>query len=175
MTERTRSWDEPTVPQDAPTIPLDTSYRPGVAPVQRRSPTAPAVEPTLVGTGWSDPTPARPPLRDQLRQLKRGREWTNLGALFAFVCWGIWAISERGTGLAVPLVAFVLVLLVAAGVFALSRLLGRVVLERTLGRTRRSAWPSHLATGVFLAAAGVEYLRRTQWVVDGITWLRGLS
>lgn len=175
MTERTQPWEEPTAPLDAPTIRLGTSYRPGTAPVQRK-PSEPLVEPTLVAPGWSDVVSGpRPPLRDRIRLLKRGREWSNLGALFAFVCWGIWAISERGTGLAVPLVAFVLVLLVAVGVFALSRLLGRVVLERTLHRRRHSAWPSHLVTGLFLAAAGVEYLRRTEWIVDALTWLRGLS
>lgn len=178
MTERTRAWDEePTLadPSEAPTIPVNTSYRPGVAPVQRRGRGHAEPEPTLVGTAWPHPTPARPPLRQQLRQLRRGREWSNLGALFAFVSWGVWAVSERGTDLAVPMLAFLLVLLVAVGVFALSRLLGRVVLERTLGRTRRSAWPSHLATAIFLTAAGVEYLRRTGWIVEGIMWLRGLG
>lgn len=108
-----------------------------------------------------------------MRQLKRGGEWSALGALFAFVCWGLWAISERGPNLAGPAITFVLVLVVAVGVFALCRLLGRVVLERSLGRSRRSAWPSHLATGLFLAAAGVEYLRRTGWVVDGLSRLTG--
>lgn len=176
MTERTQPWEEPTAtaPLDGPTVPLGSAFRPGVAPVQRK-PTEPAVEPTLAGPDWSKVGAPRPPLRDQIRRLKRGREWSNLGALFAFICWGVWAISERGTGLAMPLLAFALVLLVAVGVFALSRLLGRVVLERTLHRTRRSAWPSHLLAGLFLAAAGVEYLRRTEWIVDGITWLRGLG
>lgn len=125
---------------------------------------------------WPGAAPApRPPLRYQLRQLTRGWEWTGLGALFAFVCWGIWAISERGEGFAVPVLAFVLVLLVAAGVFTLSRLLGRMLLERWLRRARRSAWPSHLATGAFLVAVGVEYLRRTTWIVDAVAWLRGLA
>jgi len=50
-----------------------------------------------------------------------------------------------------------------------------MLLERWLGRARRSAWPSHLITGAFLAAVGVEYLRRTTWIVDTVVWLRGLA
>jgi hypothetical protein len=117
----------------------------------------------------------RPPLRYRISRLRRGGEWTAIGALVAFVSWGIWVISLRGGNLTIPILAFVLVLLVGAGVFALSRLLGRVVLERSLGRARRTAWPSHLVTGVFLAAAGVAYLGQTDWVVDAWTWLRALG
>lgn len=180
--QRRESSTEPTVPLEpssleSPTAPLGPptapAFRPGVAAVQQRGTAVPAVEPAPVAT-WPATAP-RPPLRHQLRQLRRGWEWTGLGGLFAFVCWGIWAISERGEGFAVPVLAFVLVLLVAAGVFALSRLLGRMLLERWLGRARRSAWPSHLITGAFLAAVGVEYLRRTAWIVDAVVWLRGLA
>lgn len=156
---------------DEPTVP---GYRPGKAAVGRRpEPTAPIVDPTVVGPPWTDQP--RAPLRYQVRQLKRGGEWSAAGGLFAFVCWGIWAISERGGSLVTPVVALVLVMLVAVGVFFLCRLLGRVVVERMLGRIRRSAWLSHLATGLFLGAAGVQYLRQTEWVVEGITWLRGLG
>jgi hypothetical protein len=116
----------------------------------------------------------RPPLRYQLKQLRRGGEWSTTGALIAFVCWGIWAISLRGGNLTIPVLAFALVLLVGGGIFALSRLLGRVVLERTLGRGRRTAWPSHLVTAVFLVAVGVAYLGQTAWVIDAWTWLKGL-
>jgi Kef-type K+ transport system membrane component KefB len=114
-------------------------------------------------------------VRYRVRRLTRGGEWSTLGVLFVGVCWGTWAISERGGNLIVPAVTLVLVLLVAAGLFALSRLLGRVILERSMGRVRRTAWPSHLLSAVFLAVAGVQYLRQTQWIVDGITWLRGVS
>jgi hypothetical protein len=113
-------------------------------------------------------------MRYRLRRLKRGGQWTALGGLVAFVCWGIWAISVRGADLTIPVLAFVLVLLVAAGVFALARLVGRLVLERGMRRNRASAWPSHLVTGVFLGAAGLFYLRQTQWVVDAWTWLKTL-
>lgn len=165
----------PTARLEPPTAPM-TAYRRGVAPVQPRAAAAPPVEPTPVSAPWPGAVHApRPPLRYQVRELANGWEWSGLGGLFAFVCWGVWAISERGEGFVVPVLTFALVLLVAAGVFALARLLGRMLLERWLGRPRRSAWPSHLATGVFLAAVGVEYLRRTQWIVDAFTWLRGLA
>lgn len=97
-----------------------------------------------------------------------------MGVLFAFVCWGIWAISARDADLVGPVFAFLLVLIIAAGVFTLSRLLGRVILERSLGRLRRSAWGSHLATAVFLVGAGIAYLGQTAWVVDAWTWVKGL-
>jgi hypothetical protein len=114
------------------------------------------------------------PVRPQLRQLRIGGHWTTMGALFAFVCWGIWAISSRGDDLTGPSLAFFLVLLVAAGLFTLLRLLGRAVLERSLGRTRRGARGSHLVTGLFLVAAGIAYLGQTAWVVDAWTWLKGM-
>jgi hypothetical protein len=119
-----------------------------------------------------DPLLLRPPVRTSVRQLRRGGEWTSIGVLFAFVCWGIWAISARGGDLSGPVLAFILVLIIAAGLFALARLIGRLLLERWLGRTRRSAWGAHLVTGLFLAASGVAYLGQTPWVVSAWTWLK---
>jgi len=152
----------------------------GVAQVGRRGPTP--LETTQEYGGQPAPWHAeqsvdepRPPARQRFRQLRRGGEWTWIGGLFAFICWGIWTVSVRGGNFTTPAVAFVVVLCVAAGVFTLSRLLGRVVIERGLGRQRRSAWVAHLATGVFLAAAGVAYLGQTEWVVDAWNWLRGLN
>lgn len=177
MADRTRPWDDPTVPS-RPTIPHNPAYRPGVAPVGQPQPGRPGGPPDPTATltdasGVSISVPRRP-LRYQVRQLKRGGEWTALGGLFAFVCWGVWAISVRSGSLIGAGLTFVLVILVAAGVFALCRLLGRMVLERSMGRIRRSAWVSHAITGVFLVATGVAYLRQTQWVVDAFSWLQGL-
>lgn len=131
-------------------------------------------------TAVDQPTPTRPwhadtrvPVRYQARQLRVGGEWTSMGVLFAFVCWGIWAISSRGSDIGALFLSFVLVLLIAAGVFTLARLLGRVVLERSLGRIRRSARGAHLATAVFLVGAGIAYLGQTAWVVDAWTWAKG--
>lgn len=116
----------------------------------------------------------RQPARDQMRSLKRGWELSGTGAIFAFVCWGIWAASSRGK-LLVPALAFGVVLAVAVGVFAICRLLGRMVLVQRMGRTRRGATLSHAITGLFLAAAGVAYLRQTEWVVKAYQWLHDLA
>jgi hypothetical protein len=123
------------------------------------------------GTGWPQAEPAqRVPMDHQLRQLRRGSGWSVMGGLFAFFCWGIWAISSGGD-LTSPVVTFVLTVFVAVGLFALARLLGRVVLERHLGRVRRSARGAHLVTGLFLIGVGVAYLRQTEWIVDAWNWL----
>jgi hypothetical protein len=155
-------------------------YHRGVAQVGARRPTP--LETTQEYGGQSaswHPGPegvaSRPPVSYRMRQLRRGGEWTWVGGLFAFICWGIWTVSVRGGSFVVPAVAFALVLLIAVGVFTLSRLLGRLILERGLGRVRRSAWGSHLVTGLFLGAAGVAYLGQTEWVVDAWNWVRGLS
>ena len=67
-----------------------------------------------------------------------------------------------------------LTLLVAVGLFALARLLGRLVLERQLGRVRRTARGAHLVTAFFLVGVGVAYLQQTQWVVYAWNWFTGL-
>lgn len=130
-------------------------------------------EPT--GTGWpgADPPAPRRPLSWHLRELRRGGEWSSAAALFAFVGWGVWAISTPGpvTG---PAIVFVLTLFVAAGVFGLARLLGRIVLERQLGRTRRTARGAHAVAAVFLAGVGFYYLSHTGWIVDAYDWVAGL-
>ncbi len=114
------------------------------------------------------------PLRYRIRRLRVGGEWTSIGALFAFVCWAIWAISSRGSDLGGLVLSFFLVLLIAAGLFTLLRMLGRVVLERSMGRTRRSALGSHVGTGLFLIAAGIAFLGQTAWVVDAWVWVKHL-
>ena len=63
------------------------------------------------------------------------------------------------------------VVVISLVVFALFRLVGKLVLVRRMGRVRRSAKGSHAVTGLFLVAAGVEYLRETPWVVSFVTWL----
>jgi hypothetical protein len=128
-------------------------------------------EPT--GTGWpgAEP-PQRRPVGWHMRELRRGGEWSFAAALFAFVCWGIWAISTDGD-LTTPIVVFVLSLVVAAGLFALSRLVGRLVLEKQFHRVRRSARGSHLVAALFLVGVGVAHLRQTPWVMDAYQWVVG--
>jgi hypothetical protein len=174
MADRTESWAEQTVDVPGGAAPTPHPFSRGVAHVGRSA--GPRRDPdTLVeGVPPARRQAPRPPLRYRVRQLRRGGEWTAIGGLLAFVSWGIWAISLRGGDLTIPILGFVLVLLVGAGIFALCRLLGRVVLERSFGRGRRSAWPSHLATGLFLAAAGVAYLGQTAWVIDAWTRVKAL-
>jgi hypothetical protein len=120
--------------------------------------------------------PSRPwhaPTNEDPRTLKLGWEYSGIGAAFAFVCWGIWAAYNRGN-LVGPVIAFLIVLAVAGGVFALSRLVGRLVLVQRMGRVRRTARGAHAAAGVFLALAGLAYLRQTPWVVELLTWFKGL-
>jgi hypothetical protein len=178
VTDQTQPWAERTVdmpPQTVEMRPQPHPYQRGVAQVTpRKSQPAAPHEPT--GTGWPEPEPEPEPYAPQgfnARQLKRGGEWSVLGGLWAFVCWGIWAISTRGDLLS-PVVTFVLTLCVAVGLFALTRTVGRLVLERQLGRVRRSARGAHLLTGLFLAGVGFAYLRQIEWVMDTWNWVRGL-
>ena len=140
MADQTQPWAERTVevpPQAGVGVPPQRDgFRRGVAPVgQPRTPRTepfPVVEQEPTGTGWPGETAPRRPLSWHLARLRRGGEWSAAGGLFAFVCWGVWALSGRGD-LSGPLLVLVLSLLVAVGLFALARVVGRLVLERQLG------------------------------------------
>ncbi|MEU5938572.1 hypothetical protein ABZ807_05185 [Micromonospora sp. NPDC047548] len=178
MADQTQPWAERTVevpPQPGVGVPPQRdAFRPGVASVGR--PRTPRTEqfPTVDAGDhtWSEPAAPRRPMSWHLAQLRQGREWSMVGGLFAFVCWGIWAISGRGD-LGAPLLTFVLSLLVAVGLFALCRLVGRVIWERQLGRVRRGARGAHLVTAVFLVGVGVAYLQQTEWVVSAWNFVTG--
>ncbi|MFE9919984.1 hypothetical protein ACFYPG_32985 [Micromonospora sp. NPDC005553] len=178
MADQTQPWAERTVevpPQAGVGVPPQRDgFRRGVAPVgERRTPRTepfPVVEQEPTGTGWPGGPVPRRSLSSRMAQLRRGGEWSSAAGLFAFVCWGIWALSGQGD-LSGPLLVLVLSLLVAAGLFALFRLVGRVVLERQLGRVRRSARGAHLATAVFLVGLGVAWLQQTEWVVSAWNWI----
>jgi hypothetical protein len=96
------------------------------------------------------------------------------GLFVAFVGWGVWAASVRGQNV-MPVVDFLIVLVVAAGLFAVCRLLGRHLMESVLRRQRRSARLAHAITGLFLSAAGISFLSQTSWVIKGINRLRGFG
>jgi hypothetical protein len=160
-------------PIRSPQPPGAQPFSRGRAPVNpnpRTQPFAADHEPT--GTGW--PGAGAPRQRrgmgGRLRELRRGGEWSTAALLFAFVGWGIWAISDGGP-LTTPIIVFVLSLVVAVGLFALSRFVGRVVLERQFGRVRRTARGSHLVAAVFLVGVGVAHLRQTGWVVQAYDWI----
>ncbi|MGX6602172.1 DNA-directed RNA polymerase II [Micromonosporaceae bacterium Da 78-11] len=131
-------------------------------------------EPT--GTGWpgAQPPVAHPGMSWRWSELRRGGEWATAAFLFLFVCWGIWAISSTGSTMTAVIV-FIVTLVVAGGVFCLSRVVGHLVLERVLGRTRRTARGSHLVTALFLVGVGIGHLQQTQWVMDAFNWVRDLA
>jgi len=158
--------------QPGPPAPAPSPFSSGRAAVNPRPrPQQFAADHEPTGTGWpgADAPAERRPLGWHLSQLRRGGEWSFAGLLFAFVCWGIWAISSDGR-LTTPVVVFVVSLLVAAGLFALSRLVGRLVLERQFGRVRRTARGSHLVAAIFLVGVGVAHLRQTEWVMTAFNW-----
>lgn len=170
MTDETQPWAERTVELPPP----ESGFRPGVARVPRSRPPVDEPHPPMMPETVEWAVPSRPPLRHRMAQLRQGGGFTLAGALFAFVCWGIWAIAARGD-LTSPVLIFLLSLGVAAGLFALCRVLGRLVLERQLGRIRRGARGSHLVTGLFLVGVGVGYLRQTEWVMNLWNWVTGLG
>ncbi|WP_229403634.1 hypothetical protein [Micromonospora okii] len=180
MADQTQPWAERTVevpPSPGVGVPPQRdAFRPGVASVSRprtaRTEPFPTVEHGDDAQHWSEVSAPRRPLSWHLAQLRVGGEWSAAGGLFAFVCWGIWAISGRGN-LGAPVLTFLLSLLVAAGLFGLSRLLGRVILERQLGRIRRSARGAHAVTAVFLVGLGIAYLQQTEWVISAWNWVTG--
>jgi len=158
--------------QPGPQAPAQSPFSSGRAAVNPRPRTeqfAAGHEPT--GTGWpgAEAPEERRPLGWHARQLRLGGEWSFAGLLFAFVCWGIWALSSDGS-LTAPVVVFLVSVLVAAGLFALSRLVGRLVLERQLGRVRRTARGSHMVAGIFLVGVGLAHLRQTEWVMTAFNW-----
>ena len=158
-----------------PTAPFEASPftrgRAQVNPRTQQPQTHEHHEPT--GTGWPGAEPPRRSMNWNPRELRRGGEWSFAGLLFAFVCWGIWTISE-GSGLMTPIIVFLVSVLVAGGLFALARVLGYKILEQRLGRVRRSARGAHLLAGLFLAGVGIAHLRQTGWVMDAYRWVAGL-
>jgi hypothetical protein len=151
--------------------PEPSPFTRGRAQVTPRAAGRYAAEHEPTGTGW--PGAAPPPVHRAMSwrwsDLRRGGEWTNAAVLFAFVCWGIWAISGGGS-LTTAVIVFLVTLCVAVGVFCLARLVGHLVLERWLGRTRRTARGSHLVTALFLVGVGIADLQQTQWVMDAVHW-----
>jgi len=192
MPEQPR-WSERTLdmpPQDPWADPPTTPQRPTVAPPQvpeapfsrgraqvnphpRTQPFAADHEPT--GTGWPEvAAPEQPrPAGWRMRELRRGGEWSSAALLFAFVCWGIWAISTTGD-LTSAAIIFVVSVVVAGGIFVLARLVGRVVLEKQFHRVRRTARGSHLITAVFLVGVGLAHLQQTAWVMSAVHWVLDL-
>ena len=146
-----------------------------VPPAPLREPTAelPTLTPRRgVGRSGRPPTPVswQRTSRASLRSLADGWGFTATGLLAVFCGWGVWAAAGRGT-IGMPLFGLALVVLVAAGVFIVSRMLGFVLLERMMGRPRLHARWAHFLTGLFLTVAAVSYLANTSWVITGLRWI----
>lgn len=143
----------------------------GVAKVPSRP--APEREDTgeVPPSQWGPSPPPARVSRYRWRTLRRGARWTVTGVGFTVITWAMWAVTTRDGGMASRVVALAAVLGTAGLVFGVSRLLGRVVLENTLGRPRRSAWVSHLLTFLLLVIAGVAFLQQTWWAVAAWEWL----
>ncbi len=156
-------------PPAAGAAPVDLPFSAGrasVRPHPRSQPLVAEHEPT--GTGW--PGADVPYTRPTMRQLRRGGEWTSAALLWAFVCWGIWALSNDGLW-STKVIIFVVSVIVAGGLFALSRLVGRIVLEKQFHRVRRSARGSHAVAALFLAGVGLAHLQQTGWVMNALSWV----
>jgi hypothetical protein len=165
-------WGDQPTEQAAPVPPDPSPFSRGRASVTPKTPRF-AAEHEPTGTGWPGAGTPSQYREFSWRELRRGGEWTTAGLLFAFVCWGIWAISTDGD-LTTALIIFGCSLLVAAGLFALCRMVGRLVLEKQFGRVRRGARGSHMVTAIFLIGVGVAHLRQTGWVMDAYNWVVGL-
>lgn len=145
----------------------------GRAAVVPRPPQTPQTPPYTAPAG--PPARVRPPLAVRMRSLKRGGGWTIAGGVFATLCWIIWASANRSkSGVLVGPTVFLTSLVVAAGVFVVLRLVGRLVIETWMHKTRRGALGAHVGTAIFLFAVGVTYLQQTSWVVTFYRWLKGL-
>jgi hypothetical protein len=180
--------DAPTTPSQGsppPTAPFPAAapqepqsqnapFSQGRAQVNAR-PHQPYAEHEPTGTGWpgAQAPHSHPGMSWKWSELRLGSEWSSAAVLFAFVCWGIWALSGDGP-FGTPTVVLVVTLVIALGVFCLARLVGHLVLERQMGRVRRTARGSHLVTALFLAGVGVAWLQQTPWVMDAFHWVTGL-
>ena len=114
------------------------------------------------------------PLRQRMRMLRRGGRWSAIGAMVLVGCWALFVLSSLSGDLAPATLALLVILAVGAFLFGLCRLLGLVLLERSMNRVRRSAWAAHAVAGLFWIAAGVTYLTRIGWMVEAFNWIRGV-
>jgi hypothetical protein len=152
----------------------DRSMLVGRAAVVPRTPADDANAGGYTGGGVAAPVAAPAPARvrgERRRQLKRGGTWSVVGVTFSFICWVVWAASNRARGLYVAPATYLGTLAVAAGVFVVLRLLGQLVIVGWMHRVRRSAIGAHIGVALFLIAVGVTYLEQTAWVAKLVSWL----
>lgn len=169
---------EEMLPQRMPTQPKSQrEFRKGVAQVSPPPPTTLRMRPELpTGQIVTSGHLKRPklPLGHRLRNLRTGGRFSLLGAAVLLVCWTLWAAQSPRGGLANEGLILFLIVAVAMGLFGVSRLVGGIVLEKMLKRTRRTARLSHLAIGVFLTLAGLSLLSQVEWLINAWNEVRGM-
>lgn len=160
----------------APPVSPPGAYGRGVARPTRSQPNARHDQPEEPPPPRQPPTPSRPWFgRDgKLQALKSGGELSVVGGLFLLLCWAIWVLANALSDFFWYVVVLLFVYIVAAGVFAIARMVGTLVIVRLLGRTRRTARLSHLASGIFLIVVGIEFLKGVGFLVDAWTWITTL-
>lgn len=162
------------VPTSAPPA---NRYGRGVAvPAQPRREAATAETPVDPEITAQPAEPSRPWTGPggKLSALTGGAEFTVVGVLFAFVCWGMWVIDNIRSSVVAHILYFVVVLAVATAVFFIARLVGTIVLVRLLHRTRRTARLSHLASAAFLIITGIGFLSNVSFINNAINWLSNM-
>jgi hypothetical protein len=147
----------------------------GRAAVVPRPPAAP--ESTSYPASYVEPgAKAKAPISTRVRSLRKGSIWTITAGSFAIVCWGIWATAGRSSsGVYLAPSVFLSSIAVALGIFVVLRLVGRLVIENWMHKTRSGATGAHIGAAIFLFAVGVTYLQQTSWVMKVYGWLKGLS
>jgi serine/threonine protein kinase len=155
--------------------PSDGAMLVGRAAVVTRPPAA--QESTSYPASYVEPgAKAKAPMSTRVRTLRKGSTWTITAGSFAVVCWGIWATAGRSSsGVYLAPSVFLSSIAVALGIFVVLRLVGRLVIENWMHKTRSGATGAHIGTAIFLFAVGVTYLQQTSWVMKVYGWLKGLS
>jgi hypothetical protein len=106
------------------------------------------------------------------RRRMDGWGFTFSGLLILFCGWGVWA-AGGGSGSSIPpVVNLVFVIAVGGIVFAVLRLISKLLVEGVRHRQRLNARWEHFLTGTFLAVVGVSYLLHNALLTSTVTWVR---
>jgi hypothetical protein len=105
------------------------------------------------------------------RTMFDGWGFTFTGLLILFCGWGVWAASKAGRTSIPPIVSLLFVVVVGLVIFAVLRLVSRVVIEGMRHRRRPHARWAHFITGTFLAVVGISYFLHNSFLTQGSAWL----
>jgi hypothetical protein len=105
------------------------------------------------------------------RKLFDGWGFTFAGLLILFCGWGVWAASGASGASIPPIVSLLFVVFAGAIVFAVLRLISRLVIEGMRHRRRPHARWAHFLTGTFLAVVGISYFIHNGFLGQGSTFV----